>query len=156
VPVCSPGLARDRSRPLKKPEDLARHILLSIDDDRGRFTWLNWSAWLAAIGIHELTPAGTLRFNHFDQVIQAALDGQGVALGRVPLIDHLLRQRKLVAPFRNRYTTTRAYFIVRAEHATARLEAQAFVDWLQDEAREEAAATEAGPDAGRRKAGKAR
>src|SRR5439155_21009803 len=120
VPVCSPGLAADRSRPLKRPEDLARHILLSIDDERGRFPWLNWSAWLAAIGIHELTPAGTLRFNHFDQVIQAALDGQGVALGRVPLIDHLLRQGKLIAPFRNSYTTTRAYFIVRTVHAAPR------------------------------------
>ena len=158
VPVCSPGLAADRSRPLKRPEDLARHILLSIDDERGRFTWLNWSAWLAAIGIHELTPAGSLRFNHFDQVIQAALDGQGVALGREPLTDHLLRQGKLVAPFRNRYTTTRAYFIVRTEHAAARPEAQAFVDWLQDEAREEAADTESAPGggAGRRQARKAR
>jgi LysR family glycine cleavage system transcriptional activator len=158
VPVCSPGLAADRSRPLRRPEDLARHILLSIDDERGRFTWLNWSAWLAAIGIQELTPAGSLRFNHFDQVIQAALDGQGVALGREPLIDHLLRQGKLVAPFRNRYTTTRAYFIVRAEHAAARPEAQAFVDWLQDEAREEAADTESAPGAGagRRRARKPR
>jgi LysR family glycine cleavage system transcriptional activator len=146
VPVCSPGLAADRLRPLKQPEDLARHILLSIDDERGRFTWLNWSAWLAAIGIHQLTPAGSLRFNHFDQVIQAAVDGQGVALGRVPLIDHLLRQRKLVAPFRNRYMTTRAYYIVRAEHAAERPEAQAFVDWVQEEAREEAAAAETAPD----------
>ena len=158
VPVCSPGLAADRSRPLKRPEDLARHILLSIDDERGRFTWLNWSAWLAAIGIHQLTPAGSLRFNHFDQVIQAAVDGQGVALGRVPLIDNLLRERKLVAPFRNRYMTTRAYYIVRAEHAAARPEAQAFVDWLQEEAREEAAIAELAPDTGskRRRARKAR
>lgn len=158
VPVCSPGLAADRSRPLKRPEDLARHILLHIDDERGRFTWLNWSVWLAAIGIHQLTPAGSLRFNHFDQVIQAALDGQGVALGRVPLIDQLLRERKLVAPFRNRYMTTRAYYIVRAEHAAARPEAQAFVDWLQEEAREEAAVAESVPDTHnkRRRARKAR
>ena len=150
VPVCSPGLAADRSRPLKQPEDLARHILLHIDDERGRFTWLNWSVWLAAIGIHQLTPAGSLRFNHFDQVIQAAIDGQGVALGRVPLIDHLLRQRKLVAPFRNRYMTTRAYYIVRADHAAARPEAQAFVDWLQEEARKEAAEAEFAPEPGSR------
>jgi len=158
VPVCSPGLAADRSRPLKQPEDLARHILLHIDDERGRFTWLNWSVWLAAIGIHQLTPAGSLRFNHFDQVIQAAVDGQGVALGRVPLIDNLLRQKKLVAPFRNRYMTTRAYYIVRAEHAAARPEAQAFIDWLQEEARKEAAEAESAPEPGSkpRRARKAR
>jgi DNA-binding transcriptional LysR family regulator len=141
LPVCSPALARDPARPLKRPEDLARHVLLSIDDERGRFAWLNWSAWLAAIGIRELKPAGSLRFNHFDQVIQAALDGQGVALGRVPLIDRLLQQRRLVAPFRDKYTTPRAYFVVRGTRAANRPEAQAFVDWLVEEARSDAAQT---------------
>jgi LysR family transcriptional regulator, glycine cleavage system transcriptional activator len=154
VPVCSRRLARDRSRPLKRPEDLARHVLLHIDDERGRFPWLNWSVWLAAIGVRELTPAGSLRFNHFHEVMQAAVDGQGVALGRVPLIDSLLKEGKLVAPFRNRYATTRAYFIVRAEHAAARPEARAFVDWLQEEAqeeREDAAAPDAAAQRPRRR-----
>jgi DNA-binding transcriptional LysR family regulator len=135
VPVCSPALASRRQHPLKRPEDLAHHVLLHIDDERGRFPWLNWSAWLAAIGIDRLAPAGSLRFNHFDQVIQAAIDGQGVALGREPLIDRLLRQRKLVAPFRDRYATPRAYYIVRSSHGAQRGEAQAFSDWLEEEAR---------------------
>jgi DNA-binding transcriptional LysR family regulator len=148
LPVCSPALARDRGRPLRRPEDLAHHVLLHMDDERGRFPWLNWSAWLAAIGIDHLTPAGSLRFNHFDQVIQAAIDGQGVALGREPLIDRLLRQRKLVAPFRDRYATTRAYYIVRSSHAAARGEAQAFSDWLQEEARADAHDGTSPPSAG--------
>jgi LysR family transcriptional regulator, glycine cleavage system transcriptional activator len=142
MPVCSPALAADRTRPLRRPEDLANHVLLAIDDERGRFPWLNWSAWLAAIGIDRLTPAGSLRFNHFDQVIQAAIDGQGVALGREPLIDRLLRQHKLVAPFRDRYATPRAYYIVRAPHAALRPEAQAFSDWVQEEARADAVESE--------------
>src|SRR5207249_7812520 len=82
-PVCSPALAADTNRPLKKPEDLARHVLLHIDDDRGRFPWLNWSQWFAAIGVAELVPAGSLRFNQYDLLIPAALDGQGVGLGRL-------------------------------------------------------------------------
>lgn len=134
LPVCSPALAADRSRPLDSPQDLERHVLLHIDDERGRYPWLNWSAWLAANGIRELSPAGSLRFNHFDQVMQAALDGQGIALGRVPLIDSLLTQGRLVAPFRNRYATSRAYFVIRAAGAETRPEAQAFVDWLIEEA----------------------
>ena len=138
MPVCSPALAVDRAHPLKRPEDLAHHVLLHIDDERGRFPWLNWSAWLAAIGVDHLTPAGSLRFNLFDQVIQAAIDGQGVALGREPLVDHLVRQRKLVAPFPDRYATPRAYYVVRATHAALRPEAQAFSDWLLEEARADA------------------
>ena len=48
--------------------------------------WLDWRAWLAANGEPELKPAGSLRFTLYDQVIQAAVGGQGVALGRMPLI----------------------------------------------------------------------
>lgn len=138
VPVCSPELASDPSRPLDTPEDLARHVLLHIDDERGRYPWLNWSVWLVANGVLELAPAGSLRFNHFDQVMQAALDGQGIALGRVPLIDSLITQGRLVAPFKNRYVTSRAYFVVRGAIAETRPEAQAFVDWLIEEAALEA------------------
>jgi len=139
LPVCAPALARDPARPLKRPEDLARHVLLHIDDERGRFPWLNWSAWLAAIGIHDLKPAGSLRFNHSAEVMQAAVDGLGVALGRVPLINSLLQQRKLVAPFQDKYATTRAYYIVTSSQGAKRPGAQAFMDWLMEEARNDAA-----------------
>ncbi|HXX85011.1 MAG TPA: transcriptional regulator GcvA [Casimicrobiaceae bacterium] len=142
VPVCSPRLAADRARPLKRPEDLSKHVLLHIDD---RFAWLNWSVWLEANGIRDLIPAGSVRFNHFHEVMQAAVDGQGVALGRVPLIDGLLRQRKVVAPFRNKYATTRAYFIVSAMRRAPRPEARAFIDWLRAEAAEAKAAEAESP-----------
>ena len=137
-PVCSPALASDSARPLKKPEDLARHVLLNLDADRGRYPWLNWAQWFAAIGVPEPRPAGMVRFNQYDLLVQAAIDGQGVALGRSPLVDHLVAQRKLVAPFRGKHATSRAYFVVRATQAARRPEAQAFVDWLHVEAHEEA------------------
>ena len=142
VPVCSPRLAADRARPLKRPEDLSKHVLLHIDD---RFAWLNWSVWLEANGIRDLTPAGSMRFTHFHEVMQAAVDGQGVALGRVPLIDDLLGQRKVVTPFRNKYATTRAYFIVSAMRTAPRPEARAFIDWLKAEAAEAKAADAESP-----------
>ena len=136
-PVCSPALANDPARPLKQPEDLARHVLLNLDDDRGRYPWLNWTQWFAAIGIREPRPAGMLRFNQYNLLVQAAIDGQGVALGRSPLVDQLVAQGKLVAPFRGKHSTSRAYFIVRGAQASRRPEAQAFVDWLRAEAHEE-------------------
>lgn len=129
-PVCSPALAAERGRPLKRPEDLARHVLLHLDDERGRYPWLNWGQWFAAIGMAETAGAGAMRFNQFDLLIQAAIDGQGVALGRSPLVDRPLEQGKLVAPFLNTHATSRAYFIVRSAAGTKRPEAQAVVDWL--------------------------
>jgi LysR family glycine cleavage system transcriptional activator len=137
-PVCNPALASDPVRPLKQPEDLARHVLLNLDDERGRYPWLSWAQWFAAIGVPEPRPVGTVRFNQYAFLVQAAIDGQGVALGRSPLVDQLVAQGKLVAPFRRKHATSRAYFIVRAAQAARRPEAQAFADWLHAEAREAA------------------
>jgi DNA-binding transcriptional LysR family regulator len=136
-PVCSPALASDPSRPLRQPQDLARHVLLHIDDTRARFPWLTWSQWFAAIGETEPAGAGSVRFNQFDLLIQAAVDGQGVALGRSPLVDRFIADGRLVAPFRGKlYTTSRAYFVVQGRDAAKRPEAQAVVAWLAAEARD--------------------
>jgi len=134
LPVCSPAVAGDRERPLRKPEDLQHHVLLHWVDEGGRFPWLNWSVWLASAGLRDLKPAGSMRFSHYDQVMQAAQDGQGVALGRMPLIDRLLNERRLVAPLRGKHTTPRAYYVVTTAQANMRPESNAFVDWLLKEA----------------------
>jgi DNA-binding transcriptional LysR family regulator len=71
-----------------------------------------------------------VRFSHYDQVIAAALQGQGVALGRRPLVANLLSDGSLVAPFRSDSATDRAYFIVRAEATRTRRDVDDFVAWL--------------------------
>jgi DNA-binding transcriptional LysR family regulator len=79
-------------------------------------------------------PAGTLQFTQYHQIIQAAVAGQGVALGRVPLVDEMLRSKELVAPFGLSRTTaaaSRAYFAVVTPRAAGRPEVDAFVGWLQ-------------------------
>jgi len=120
LPVASPSLQRRAGAPLKQPADLARHVLIHLDDPGGFMPWLNWPAWLTSNGLPNLKPAGSLRFSLYDQVIQATLGGQGVALGRIPLISEFLRDGRLVAPFPKRYDSPRSYFIVVAPHATQR------------------------------------
>jgi DNA-binding transcriptional LysR family regulator len=134
LPVASPALQRRSGMPLKQPADLARHVLIHLDDPSGVMPWLNWPAWLASNGQPSLKPAGSLRFSLYDQVIQATLGGQGVALGRIPLISALLREGKLVAPFPKRYDSPRSYFVIRAPHAADRVDVGAFAHWLQREA----------------------
>ncbi len=134
LPVVSPKLVRRGGTPLAKPGDLARHVLLHLDDPEGRMPWLEWGQWLAANGEPGLKPAGSLRFTLYDQVIQAAVGGQGVALGRIPLIAEHLRDGRLVAPFPKRYDSARGYYAVVAPHATERIDVAGFVAWLRDEA----------------------
>ena len=131
LPVVSPAVARDPRTPLRRPADLAKHVLLHLDDPEGRVPWINWSAWLAANGAADVKPAGSLRFSLYDQVIQATIDGQGVALGRVPLISGALERGQLVAPFGTRYDAPRGYYAVPAPHAVAQPEVVAFVEWLR-------------------------
>jgi LysR family transcriptional regulator, glycine cleavage system transcriptional activator len=139
MPVVSPKLVRRVGTRLANPADLAHHVLLHLDDPEGRTPWLEWNVWLAANGQPGLKPAGSLRFKLYDQVIQAAVAGQGVALGRVPLIAEHLRDHRLVAPFAKRYDSARGYYAVVAPHATERVDVAAFVLWLRDEAARELA-----------------
>jgi len=134
LPVASPALHKRGGTPLKAPADLARHVLIHLDDPSGVMPWLNWPAWLTSNGQPNLKPAGSLRFSLYDQVIQATLGGQGVALGRIPLISELLREGKLIAPFPKRYDSPRGYFVIRAPHAVDRQDVGAFAEWLQREA----------------------
>ena len=133
LPVVAPSVANDARTPLKQPGDLAKHVLLHLDDPDGRTPWLDWAAWLTANGAPGLRPAGSLRFTLYDQVIQAAVGGQGVALGRLPLIAEFLRDGRLVAPFPKRYDSERGYVALVAPHATAREDVIAFVRWLDEE-----------------------
>jgi DNA-binding transcriptional LysR family regulator len=131
LPVCSPGLARNRARPLAEPGDLRHHTLLQLDDPRA--AWLDWQLWFHALGIEDLQPAGKLHFSHYDQLIQAAVSGQGVALGRHPLVRGLLRERKLIAPFKQDVASSRAYFLVESAAAHTKPQVRAFIAWLLEE-----------------------
>jgi DNA-binding transcriptional LysR family regulator len=140
-PVCSPKLAADPASPLASPQDLRRHVLLHLDDPRAAS--LDWQLWFHALGLRDFRSAGQLHFSHYDQLIQAAIDGQGVALGRQPLVRRLLRERRLVAPFGKKVASSRAYYLLPARDAQAKAHVTQFVSWLL-------AATEtdtAGPEA---------
>jgi len=138
-PVCSPRLLRDPARPLKTPADLRHHTLLHMEPDAAGVLQ-SWSMWLRALKLESLTPASVLHFSMYDQMIQATLAGQGVALGRSPLVDSLLRQRKLVAPFSQTMASPRSYYLIQSAAAFRKPEVQAFIEWLRHEARAEAEA----------------
>jgi LysR family glycine cleavage system transcriptional activator len=143
TPVCAPRLLK--AQPLVEPADLARTTLLRMEPEPGD-PLQDWGLWLHATGIAGLQPAGVLHFSSYDQLVTAALAGQGVALGRLPLVAALLRGRRLVAPFAERaFATPRGYGVIVAPSAVAKPEVQAFAAWLADEARAAAPAARAAP-----------
>src|SRR5512139_183962 len=97
-PVASPAYLRESKAPLAQPADLRHHVMLLLHDPQGRWPWLSWAAWLEANGVADLLPGGTLAYDQYDQVVNAAVHGQGVALGRMSVVDSLVEEGKLVAP----------------------------------------------------------
>ena len=137
-PVCSPSLLERRGKRLVVPSDLARHVLLHHEGAERDWPTGSWGAWLEAVQLSQLKPAGALRFDQYDQLIQAAIEGQGVALGIGALVKRHLRQGRLVAPFEQKSSSPRGYYLVVARHAEGRSEVASFRTWLTRAARRDA------------------
>lgn len=136
VPVCSPQLVGDLGLPLREPADLARHTLLhlAMDGDRAGMP-AEWEPWLTAWGVADLQPVARLSFSSYAEAIAAAVAGQGVALGRRPLVDGLLASGQLVTPFDAGTASARAYRLIVDPAAASRPAVQAFEAWLLEECR---------------------
>lgn len=134
VPVCSPALRKRKLHPLTAPADLVHHTLLHVSDAGGTSMPLEWEPWLQQLGQPNLQPQARLTFNSYNEAVAAAVAGHGVALGRRPLIDALLKKRQLVVPFGEATATARAYFLMLAPGAAQRPDAQALAAWLRAQA----------------------
>ena len=133
TPVCSPALRKQAGKPLKRPEDLQHHTLLHTETHNDAHV-PEWSLWLRAMQIERLKSAGSLHFSDYDQMIQAAIRGQGVALGRIPLVSHLIKERKLVAPFGHKMASPHGYHLLRSIASERKPEVNDFAEWLLAEA----------------------
>ncbi|WP_119300897.1 transcriptional regulator GcvA [Dongia deserti] len=134
-PICSPKMLKG-PRPLRHPRDLRHFTLIHVDWQAQGATWPTWQMWMTAAGI---TGIDTTRGIHFDQgvmAIQAAIDGQGVALGDSSLTGTDLAQGRLVRPFALALDAPArfAYWIVVPPHTAERPLVNAFRDWLRSEA----------------------
>lgn len=134
VPVCAARLVASRPHPLKQPADLAHHTLLTVDMPQGMALTVDWEPWIRVMGLTELRTKNTMRFTQYADAIAAAVAGQGVAIGRLPLLAELLRARQLVAPFGGSAESQRGYYILMSERGARNPDAQAFAQWLRAEA----------------------
>jgi len=138
APVAHPALGK---KALHSPADLAGEYLLEFEDTRR--PGLQWSEWLQAMGWENAKPRGIQRFNQYDQLIQAAAGGQGIAIGRLELVRHLLADRRLLvlATPRGETDTEFACWLIRAD-AEPRDEVRKVGDWILGEARATAQMTD--------------
>src|SRR5215470_14829537 len=133
-PVCSPALAHDKTRPLRTPADLARHVLLDFERVAFGRPWSDWEHWFDGTNLSRIKPSGTLHFSHYDQVIQAALAGSGVAIGKRPHLTRHLAEGTLCAPLGPSWVATPgSFYLVVAPRTAERPPVSAFVAWLREQ-----------------------
>lgn len=133
-PVATAEVLGELQQRAPQADDLARLVLLNYDEATPD-PWLDWDVWLKKLGLAGIKPKAILHFNHYDQLIAAAMAGQGVALGRSVLVADQLARGQLVAmatPYRHR--AARAYHLIERSGAP-RPEVRLLGDWLQQEAR---------------------
>jgi putative choline sulfate-utilization transcription factor len=131
TPVCSPAF-RDLHAPISVPADLAALPLLHVqptDPER----WLAWNTWFAAHGLQALEDSQGMMFNSYSLVVQAALMGQGVALGWTPLTDELIASGLLVHLLDTPVTTERGYYLVCPPARPAPAAVPLFRRWIFNE-----------------------
>lgn len=137
TPVASPWLLKSGPR-LERPQDLAQFALIEAGDaHRTRFLeWLSWGRWFAERSLPPVEPKRWLYFNYANQIAQAALTGQGIALARRPLVADSLASGELVEVLpQQRMDSPLAYWLLVGPRSAARPEVRAFCDWLQTQAR---------------------
>jgi len=131
LPLCAPEIAAR----LHEPADLLGQTLLTIDEPGHANTpTVDWEPWLQVMGLNDLRMKNTLRFTLYTDAVAAAVAGQGVVIGRLPLVGALVRSGQLVSPFGEGAASRRGYFVDSARRASANPDAQDFVRWLRAEA----------------------
>mgnify|MGYP000556017155 CR=1 FL=1 len=119
---------------LDNPLTLSESVLLEFEGDNSP-GW-SWQSWIEIQGWAGVRPKGVIRFNLFDQMIHAAVAGQGIALGRSQFIRPMLIDGRLVAlktpnpgPISNK-----VFSLIQRDPEPSK-DAKALIDWILAEAR---------------------
>jgi LysR family glycine cleavage system transcriptional activator len=143
-PVCSPSLLKAK-RPLRNPQDLRWHVLIqddTIPDEANRPTW---EEWFKVAGVEDVNPHVGPHFSDVSLALEAACDGQGVALAMEPVARAEIAAGRLLIPFVTPLRARFAFYLVVPAALAERPAVAAFRHWLLEEARKEPSRSPIGP-----------
>ncbi len=134
-PVCSPELLKGAKK-LREPKDLLQFTLIHLDWEAQGAVWPNWRMWMLAAGVKDFNDTRGLHFSQTSLALQAAIDGNGVALGDSTRVGDDLASGRLVKPFELslRSPAQFAYHLITRRDTAERPMTKAFRNWIIAEA----------------------
>ncbi len=129
IAVCCPDLL-NQGRVLKEPKDLQHFTLLHFDANEIAHDWPDWSMWLAALEVAIPKTKGDIYFNQFTMLIDALLEGQGVALLSTVLVEKDLRLGNLIKLFDVAVPQCFKYYLVTSPYKANKPNIQVFKRWM--------------------------
>lgn len=132
-PVCSPRLLQ-----MHNMEAETAHLLRLplIASDIVNPTWLTWRSWAQGVGIGaeagKASDLSKLRFNHYTDTIQAAVNGEGVALGWSELIRGHLEEGRLVRLGTNVLTLEEQYHVLLPTSREPSENTDVLINWIRE------------------------
>jgi LysR family glycine cleavage system transcriptional activator len=132
-PVCAPSLMTGQN-PLRQISDLALHTQLRDEFSPFATDPPSWEFWARENGLTLPRPARTRGFGQTNMVIQAAIEGVGVAMGRGPLVDHAIGDGRLIRPFPQTARSKLKYWLVYPKALRESEKIRLFIDWIKSEA----------------------
>lgn len=127
LPLISPRLKEDLA--IREPQDLVRQDLIQSEH-----TLVQWSHWFAAHGVHLGPSSYVLSFDRTSMVLDAAIQGLGIALDSHRTAERALQRGELVPVFDDRKSmSVRAHHLVYPEAHAQWERVERFTQWLRDE-----------------------
>ena len=126
-PVCAPSYLAGRKPPRKARDLLGEMLLHLVEYDRN---WVTWEAWLHHFGVPWKPVKKGLEFDNYLVLIQATIDGQGVALGGQRLAEDFISRGALVRPISATLRSTRGFYLLVPVDVPLSKPAKLFRDWI--------------------------
>lgn len=128
-PVCNATL----QAAIRMPQDLATHTLLHERGGRHLAHHPTWRQWLDEVGVPQIDATRGPAFSEALMALQAAIDGQGVALGQGILVEYDIAAGRLMRPLATEASLRLSYYLIHPHQAAEHAGFALFRQWLVDE-----------------------
>lgn len=138
IPVCSPTLPR-ASQPINSPQDLQHYTLLHNSWATENQSPTNWAAWLKAAGVTNAHAIPGIHFNQNALLLEAAVEGQGIALEDAQIAEKDIKSGRLIPLFPDKFRQTShfCYYLVYPPQHLDYPKVSTFRDWILNQVRHE-------------------